>query len=56
MGFWLTSMNMHEIDVIILNMIMNPGMDGMETYKCPGDPSEAESDCRERLFEVGSDA
>jgi two-component system cell cycle sensor histidine kinase/response regulator CckA len=29
----LTCMNEHEIDIITLNMIMDPGMDGMDTYK-----------------------
>ena len=45
----------HEVDLLVLDMIMDPGMDGLDTYKSVLEiHPETEGDYRERFFGDGS--
>jgi len=47
----------HKVDLLVLDMIMDPGMDGLDTYRSVlENPSAAESDYRQRFFGIRSGA
>ena len=48
-------MKKHNVDLLVLDMIMDPGMDGLDTYRSVlAISTETKSDYRQRFFGNGT--